>query len=136
MTPMSARELLETDVPLGVLMQARLAAARRTAARRPGLWTVGPAGGALWTATPTGERAMVRPGESRAGPSAEVLQEGQEAVPQAAEPSLLLLPADAAVEVVELLEDSVLVAVAVDPASLAPPAGSVAEEPLLRESVR
>src|SRR5690349_15421128 len=35
MTPMSAREVLETDVPLGVLMQARLAAAgpgRRPAA--------------------------------------------------------------------------------------------------------
>ena len=58
------------------------------------------------------------------------------AAPQAAEPSLAVLPAGVDVEVVELLEDSVLVAVAVDPPSLAPPAGSVAEEPLLRESVR
>ena len=136
MTPMSAREVLETDVPLGVLMQARLAAARRTPVpateavdREASRW-------GLVDGDATGERPMVRSGKSRAGPSAEVLQGRQEAVPQAAEPSLLLVPADAAVEVVELLEDSVLVAVAVDPASLAPPAGSVAEEPLLRESVR
>src|SRR6478736_791598 len=108
MTPMSARALLETDVPLGVVMQARLAAARRTTAPATGAVDRGasrrgPVGG-----DPTGERPMVRPGESRAGPSAEVLQERQEAVPQAAEPSPLLLPADAAVGVFELLEDSVL----------------------------
>src|SRR3954466_4493825 len=136
MTPMSAREVLETDVPLGVLMQARLAARHRRQ-----LPADGGCGSRERQAAACGRR--LRPGTTD-GPARElpgraiarVLQVAREGRPQAAEPSLAALPADVDVEVVELSDDSVLVAVAVDPPSLAPPAGSVAEEPLLRESVR